>query len=807
MWGLLPAADGLARMRSSHVLRARHPRRRHGLVLACLIALACTPLRAHPAAAATEQMIANVRTNEVDRGQVVLVRQPDGDWWIAATDADKLRIALNEAARRTFEGDSYYSLRGLGAIALAFGESALALDAQFPLSMLPETRIDLSNRPPPVPKPEQQLSLVMSYRLSARPDSGSAPATRSFQGDFNVRLGKLLLRQEMRLDHDPSSPVNGARRGVSQAVWDDLERGTRLIVGDTLSRAGAFGSTITGAGVSYSRLFQLTPDVIRQPTASLRASGALPSDVEVSVDGTTLYRGRVAPGPISLDNILLYGGTRNVRVTITDASGRREVHEQAFLFTDAVLAAGLHEFSYFAGRRSNLDAGNNIRYIEPGWQGFHRYGASESLTVSAGGEGGRDFTNGGVGAAYRSDLAGLFAAEALASHDQQTGTSAQGWAGRYTYQLLTSSLQLSRRLYGNGFRSFGTTETAPFLRSETAASISTRVGAGVASLGASRQVDSLGPRTASFLRYTTTLSQHTSLIGELQRNRFPSGPQWLASVYLRINFDAAHWASASATAYNGARLTEVAVGQQLPPGEGFGYRVGTTSTAAEGRESLSGFGSASWNGRYATVDVFGRSASHVASRSLEGVVSGAFVATGGWSGFTRPVSDGFAVARLGVPQPGISIFLDNQLQGATDADGQLLIPNIGSYGRQTLSLDEKALGLEYTLPEKRRTFSIPYRSGATIDFGGRLQRALAGSAWVVRGAERSRLAGRPLRLTGAAGSIDLDVSRSGEFYLENARRGTYTGVAEVDGRQVRCRLDVAPGTEPVTISEEGVVCE
>jgi outer membrane usher protein len=781
--------------------------RLRALALACLFALAPPSFSGEPAPRATEQLIANVSTNEVDRGQVVLVRQPDGDWWVEAQDVGKLRIPVNEAARRTFESQPYYSIRALGAMELHFDESALSLNARFPLAVLPETHIDLSNRPPPVPKPEEQLSLLMGYRISAHPSAGTTPAGSTFQGDMNVRAGKLLLRQEMRTDHGATGAGEGAHRGASQAIWDDLERGTRLVVGDTLSSAGAFGSTVTGAGVAYSRLFQLTPDVIRQPTASLRASSALPSDVEVSVDGTTLYRSRVPPGPIALDNLLLYGGTRNVRVTITDASGRREVYDQPFLFTDAVLAAGLHEFSYFAGRRSNLDAASDIRYIEPGWQGFHRYGLTDSVTLSAGGEGGRDFTNGGVGAAYRSDLTGVYAGEVLASHDHETGATARGWAGRYTYQLLGSSIQLARRHYDDGFRTFGTTPFSPFLRSESALAVSTRILGGVASAGASRQVDALGPRTSNFLRYTKALSSHLSLVGELQQSRFPAGPQWFANVYLRFNLDSRHWASASASGSSGSRVAELTAGQQLPPGEGVGYRVGSTTTSAQGSESTSAFGSASWNSRYATVDVFGRSSSSLAPGYVEASVSGAFVAADSWAGFTRPITDGFAVARLGVPQPGINVFLDNQLQGATDERGLLLVPNLGSYGRQTLSVDEKQLGLDVTLPEKRKTFSIPYRGGATIDFRGRRQRALAGPAWLSRGADRTRLSARTVRLSGPGGNIELDITRSGDFYLENAQDGRYAGEASVDGRLVRCGLDVVLGSDPVTTSEKGLICE
>ncbi|WP_332816278.1 fimbria/pilus outer membrane usher protein [Ramlibacter sp.] len=772
-----------------------------------LATAACTPAAAQSTAALAEQLIANVRANHVDRGEAVLVRQPDGDWWIAAVDAHKLRIPIQESARRTWDKEPYYSLFGLGAVSLSFDEAALSLDIVFPQVMLPETRIDLSNRPPPVPRPEEQMSLVMSYRLSMRPNAGNGATAANLLGDLNVRVGKLLLRQEMRLDRNPTGDGTAARRGPTQAVWDDLGRGTRLVLGDTVSSAGAFGSAISAAGLSYSRLFQLTPDVVWQPTAGLRTSAGLPSEVEVAVDGTTVYRSRVPPGPLVLDNLLQYGGSRTVRLTITDSTGRREVYEQPFLFTDAVLAEGLHEFNYFVGRRSALASSNRIDYLEPAWQGFHRHGVSDSLTLSAGGEGGRGFTNAGIGAAWRSNLAGLFAGELLASRDRDNSESAMGWAGRYTYQTLLSSIQLGRRQYGAGFRTFGTSRGMPFLRNETAASLSTRVLGGVLALAASRQTDDWGTRRSASMRFGKSFPNGVSVSAELLRMRTPTGPQWSAHAYLRINLDREHWATATSNAAPGIRVTELATGKQLPSGEGIGWRLGTTHTDTDEGSATAAFGSASWTTRHASIDVYARSPSNGASSYVEGVVSGAFVAANGWAGFTRPIRDGFAVARLGVPQPGISILLNNQLQGTTDEDGTLLIPNIGSYGRQTLSLDEKELGLEFLVPEKNKAFSIPYKGGATIDFGAHLQRALAGPVWLLEAGHRTRLSARELTLSGPGGPITITVSRGGEFYIENVEPGTYTGSAEIGGRTVRCKLAVPRGTEPVSTSKEGLTCE
>jgi outer membrane usher protein FimD/PapC len=108
-----------------------------------------------------------------------------------------------------------------------------------------------------------------------------------------------------------------------------------------------------------------------------------PSEVEVSVDGAPIYRSSVGPGTNRYrQRLLVWGISRTVRVTVTDANwpAGRSI-DQPYLFTDSVLTAGLHEFSYFAGVRSQFDASTTRSSIgSQAWQAFHRYGATNDLT-------------------------------------------------------------------------------------------------------------------------------------------------------------------------------------------------------------------------------------------------------------------------------------------------------------------------------------------------------------------------------------------------------------------------------------------
>jgi outer membrane usher protein len=209
------------------------------------------------------------------------------------------------------------------------------------------------------------------------------------------------------------------------------------------------------------------------------------------------------------------------------------------------------------------------------------------------------------------------------------------------------------------------------------------------------------------------------------------------------------------------------------------------------------------------VEFFGSSAlGKGGSQFAEIDVSGSHVAIGGYVGLARRINDGFALARLGVPQKGIEVSVNNQVQGHTDANGQLLIPQVSAYIRQRVSVNEHELGMQYDIADKARTIAVPNKGGTIVDFGARRIRAAAGMAWVVRGAGRAPVPSQAWSLSSASGHrLRIETSRAGDFYLEDAPAGRYEGPLEVDGRRYACRLEVPDFAEAVHELKEGVVCE
>ncbi|MDE2606270.1 MAG: fimbrial biogenesis outer membrane usher protein [Burkholderiales bacterium] len=789
------------------------------LATCCLLALRLPlPAQAQPAAPAgnaaapapaqADELILTVTVNGVARGEYTLLRQPGGDFWVRGEDLPRLKLEPLAPARRTIGKDTYYSMQALGASGVQYNEAELALAVQFPTARLEGTVIDLAAPPTPAVPTEPRTSLILSYRLAAT-NPGQGQSTQiGLDTDANLRLGPLLLRQTARVA--TGTQFNGFTRGTSQLIWDNRADAQRFTAGDVVSNAGQYGVAMTGAGLMVTKLYDMRPDLIKQPTATLRAATPVPAQVEVSVDGNTIYRGSVGPGPITLDNLLLYGGTRNVQVTVTDASGHREVITQPILFTDYVLAQGFHEYNYFVGRRSELGLDNAWHYKEMAWQGYHRYGVTDSLTVGAGGEGNPDFTTLGGGITLRSDRLGLVSLDLIANHDRVARTTAGGWATRYSYITPHWSMQLGRRQFEPGFRTFLTSPTNPFLRSETRAGASVQLWQSTLSADWVRSEDALGRTDTGILRLAANVTRHATLSGELQNTRNPDGSRdWSAYVFLRYDLDRDRWMGATVRSSPGDRGLDLETGKNLVQGEGVGYRIGTSNDQrSAGGDSGYAFATAKWNLRPLSLEFLGTSATQGGNASYtEVAASGAVVAVDGFWGLTRQVNDSFALARLGVPQPGVQVLLNNQVEGVTDDRGLLFIPDVGAFGNQDISINDRQVGMQYELAARRQTISPAYRSGNVVDFGGKKLSAVAGMAWELADGRRTPIASRAWTLSGPAGTLKVETSNTGDFYLENAQPGTYTGSLQIGRRVYACRVTVPEFPEPVLELKEGIVCE
>ncbi|WP_427913849.1 fimbria/pilus outer membrane usher protein [Ramlibacter sp. MMS24-I3-19] len=748
---------------------------------------------------AGDEVFVTLRINGVTRGEFLALKTGD-DFWLSGDDLARLNMTFPGGK----PGKRYNSLRELGASTLDFNEGELVLAATFPADALEATRVDLGTLPQAPRLTASPSSLILSYRLSHRTLPTVGQQTTALT-DLNVRMGEVLLRQESRVDSGDLQ--RGFTRGRTQAIVDEPAQARRWIAGDVLSSAGPYGTAITGAGLQVAKVWNMAPDSVRQTRGSIRTTTALPAQVELTVDGTTVYRGDVGPGPVEFNNLQFAGGQRDLRLIVTDVSGRRTVVDQPFFFADTALAAGVHDYAYFVGKRSELGTRNQWQYKEAAAQAFHRYGLNDRVTIGVGGEANADFASIGSGATLRTETLGLFSLDRLANRDRVEGRTRTGWSGRYTFQTPLFTAIGGLRVFDRQFRSFSTASDAAFPTRDTRFSLSRAVGSTSVSVEWARTQTDTETRMTAALRLYRSLGNSSLVSAELRTTQLDGQRQNGIGVVYRKYLDQGQWAGGSVDLTGSTRTSSVEVGRQTPQDEGVGYRALLSDISQPGRDSQAAALVSTLNLRPATLELTTTSENGGGGTYGELALTGAMVAVDSHIGLSRQVNDSFLLARLGVPQPGVQILLNNQVQGTTDTDGQLFIPNVAAFDRQDLSVNDKQVPITYQLGRRSIVVAPQYRSGAIVDFGMRKQRGLAGKAWNVRGGRRSPLGGQAWTMRGPSGAFTIESSSTGDFYVEDAAPGTYTGHVTTAGQDLSCKLRVPVSSEPVVELSEGVLCE
>ena len=179
-------------------------------------------------------------------------------------------------------------------------------------------------------------------------------------------------------------------------------------------------------GVQAQRAFSMRPDLVRSPLPSVSGSAAVPSSVDVYVNGIKIVfkRGR-RPGHIRLKTFQLITGSGVAQVVTRDASGRETVQSVSFYNSPQLLKPGLSDFSVEGGvTRSHYGIESNDYGDALFGSATLRIGITDWLTVEAHGEGGDGLVNGGAGVAVACCNRALVSAAASASTSRQ-GTGIQ----------------------------------------------------------------------------------------------------------------------------------------------------------------------------------------------------------------------------------------------------------------------------------------------------------------------------------------------------------------------------------------------
>ena len=728
-------------------------------------AFAATPL---------QTLFARVFVNTVNRGDVPVLRDARGGFFVPAGEFSRWGIALAVEAAVTIDNEPYVALAGVPGLETRFDEKSVTLHLQVAASALPGTTIDLApKRRAGVVYPADS-SAFLNYGLSATGDDSFGSRRYQAATELGARYRSWLFYSTTDYQWGEGASGNLTRL-LTNAQYEDRPNLRRLTLGDFFTAAVDLSSSVPMGGLSLSKDYSMDPYFIQYPTAAFRTEVAFPSTVQVRMDGNVIAQRQVQPGPVDVTNIPGVTGAQNLSVVIRDPFGREQVLQQPFFFaTNIGLAEGLHEYSYNVGllrRGYGLESND---YEDAALAAYHRYAFTDRLTLGLRGQATQGLYNVGPFGTYQFPRLGVIAAGVSLGGTE--GNAGYATSAAYSYTGRNFSVSLGARYFSRDFGQLADLTSAFRQRSSQYASASLysrAAGTFTASYSALETYD--GPQNKVLnLSYTLGMLDGRAVASASYVRVFDPASNYVTLLSFRYYFDRLTSAVAAVGAGRDSDTQSVSLQRSIPQGQGIGYDFTAGRVGGEGQDAAFGRGLVQFNAVHAELGAeYARSSRAEGGPGFSRVfVAGSVGAVGGSAFLSRPVLDSFALVRI----PGLAdapVYANGWYAGRTNADGEVVATNLSSYYENFISFGTSDLPLDYVFPSSEKVISPPRRSGTLVTFEVRKMRAIYGALVGQHAGTRVPLEFRELTLTRGAAVIKGFTARRGEFYIEGVEPGEY----------------------------------
>jgi outer membrane usher protein len=658
-----------------------------------------------------EELLLETRVNGLPPVVTLLaLRDPRGRLWIAADAFAWWDMLPPEGETVDHQGRAFHPLDGQPGLGYTLDPSRLTLEIQATAPWFTRNRVDGGAHARTAP-PEASPGAFFNYDVNVGHSGSDTFSSGLFEiGAFNgwgVAISDFLVR------HGGANLDEGLVRLQTTWTLDLPEQRASLRVGDAVGFPGGWGRAVRFGGVQWATNFATQPGFITFPLPSLNGETALPSTLELYVNGMRRMSSEVPPGPFSIPDLPTITGQGEVQLVVRDLLGREQIITDRFYASTRLLRTGLHEFSYEVGSEREAFGLESFDYGDAFAAGTHRVGLSDTFTLEARGEARSGQYTAGVGGALLLGRFGVLHGALAGSHGER------GEGG-----LLRLGFEHSSRHLGLGFNL------------QLASEEFTQLGL---------REDELPPRTigqawlslplqrAGSLSFSYTLRDERPAETWPDRGRFESlGASYQVSLgdigYLSVSVNrvqaeeddtlvAVHFtrplgtrttSSASASFSGGSDQLALQVQRSLPVGTGFGYRARAGLLDQErfdaGLSAQNDYGTLQIDAGYAD-DATGLRAS----------ASGGLALLGGDVHLARRMDSSFAVVQVGDFE-GVRVYADNQHVATTDENGRALLPRLRAYEENPLRIEVGDLPIDAKVGQVDRQ-AVPYfRSGLVVNF-------------------------------------------------------------------------------------------
>lgn len=682
-------------------------------------------------------------------------------------------------------------------------------------------------------KPEQAQSgigLLNNYDVYiSRPDQGRNTTNLFLEQRFFSPVGVLKNsgiythsdKGNTLNQHDTQyldQPRNGYRRYESNWQYDHQDSATSIVVGDVISATkNSWGNAVRVGGLQIKRDFGTRPDLITYPLPQFNGQAALPSTVDLLINGQKMQTTDVQSGPFIINNLPFMTGRGEAVIVTTDAVGRQVATSVPFYISNEILKPGLIDYSFTAGNireqfgQKDFEYGQFLSSIDA------RYGLYDWLTVESRAEFSKDIQLVGVGSVLRLSRYGVLSSAYTDSRsdaslyrnkeiDQinQSGRKGAQYNVGYSYNQNRFGFSVNHTQREQGFADLSRLEYSDLIsinsnKITTAQTYFSTARSGTFGLGyietSANDFEnkllnlSWAPVIPGYMRgATVSLSASHDFIEK----------DWSAGIQLSIPlFQNSTTVNAGYTQDFNANYGYLNYNRATPSDGGFG--VDLTRRFNEGNADLNQ-ARINYRNQYLNTD-FGLTGNESQYNYWLGL-SGSFVALKHGVFASNRLGESFALINTN-KVADVPVKFENALIGRSDRNGYVFVSSVTPYYNGKYSIDPIELPSNYTVTQVEQRATAKRGSGILIDFP--IRQSLSANVYLVD------LVGRPLDVGAVVHRADHDssyVGMDGIAYLENLQQYNQITVQDSNNKICKAQFSVdAEAAKKQIVMIKNVVCQ
>lgn len=726
--------------------------------------------------------------NHYDTQQVVPVTQRDNHWFIASADLQRAGLPAEKLPAGEVD------LSALSQVKTEYDGNGQRLLLTVPPDWFAAKEATFQDGIKRV-KPLDGSGALLNYDFyTSKADHGMGQAAiwhelRFFSGK-NSLSSTGYLRQNISGE---SQLDDGYRRYDTTLSYTDDDNALEWDLGDTLSDALSWSNSVRVGGIRMGRDFSLRPDLVTWPLPTFSGDAAVPTSVDLFIDGYRAGSTQLQPGPFTLTNLPYINGAGDAVLVTTDALGRQVSTTLPFYVASEMLKPGLSDgAATFGALRRNYGV-DNFDYGPAVGSGTYRYGVSDYLTLESHAEAAESLALGGGGALVKLGQFGIVNGSYTRSRMYGDHGEQINWGYQYSTGAFSFITQHTHR--DKTFGNLALYDTPRLYDDDhnPIASLSQRSDQYSLSLN----MGNYGNLGAAWIGVQSVDSQKTELLN-LSWSRSLWGS---SSVYLAASRDQQRgdWTLAMSLQIPLGDRDSVALSTENTPDYGNTQRInynhtmpsdgGLSWNLAWARQSQSSnYQQATLGWRNNNIELQGGGYGEENAMTWWGEAQGSLVLMDGQLFAANKINDAFVVVSTD-GQPSVPVNYEHQPVGKTNDKGYLLVSGVSAWYPADYSINALDLPADTQLKQTEQRIALRRNSGYLLEFPMEQERV---ASVILHDAAGNAL---PLAsVVSRPGKPDAPVGYDGIAWLESLNDTNALTVRLPDGK--RCRVSFAIQPNP-----------